>query len=128
MGGSAVVRWQFAPGGVGAQDAFLSPPRSYRPIGHVSERSQGQKARVHALGPEAYEDGGPRHITPLSHLPAGAPSQAGITRFVDQALRAWFILDLEVGWHLENRIRIGDFVKLTGSTLKTINYYHKDGR
>jgi DNA-binding transcriptional MerR regulator len=32
-----------------------------------------------------------------------------------------------VGWHLENRIKIGDFVKLTGSTLKTINYYHKIG-
>lgn len=26
---------------------------------------------------------------------------------------------------MENRIKIGDFVKLTGSTLKTINYYHK---
>ncbi|MGE5416652.1 MAG: MerR family transcriptional regulator [Acidobacteriota bacterium] len=28
---------------------------------------------------------------------------------------------------MENRIKIGDFVKLTGSTLKTINYYHKIG-
>ncbi len=26
---------------------------------------------------------------------------------------------------MEKRIKIGDFVKLTGSTLKTINYYHK---
>jgi DNA-binding transcriptional MerR regulator len=26
---------------------------------------------------------------------------------------------------VENRIKIGDFVKLTGSTIKTINYYHK---
>jgi DNA-binding transcriptional MerR regulator len=28
---------------------------------------------------------------------------------------------------VKNRINIGDFVKLTGSTLKTINYYHKIG-
>ncbi|MEN6326835.1 MAG: MerR family transcriptional regulator [Syntrophomonas sp.] len=28
---------------------------------------------------------------------------------------------------MENRIKISDFVKLTGSTLKTINYYHKIG-
>ena len=28
---------------------------------------------------------------------------------------------------MEKRIKIGDFVKLTGSTLKTINYYHKIG-
>jgi len=28
---------------------------------------------------------------------------------------------------VENRIKIGDFVKLTGSTLKTVNYYHKIG-
>jgi DNA-binding transcriptional MerR regulator len=28
---------------------------------------------------------------------------------------------------VESRINIGDFVKLTGSTLKTINYYHKIG-
>lgn len=28
---------------------------------------------------------------------------------------------------MENRIKIGDFVKLTGSTLKTVNYYHKIG-
>ncbi|MEN6392096.1 MAG: MerR family transcriptional regulator [Syntrophomonas sp.] len=28
---------------------------------------------------------------------------------------------------MENRIRIGDFVKLTGCTLKAINYYHKIG-
>lgn len=28
---------------------------------------------------------------------------------------------------MENRIKIGDFVKLTGSTLKTIKYYHKIG-
>lgn len=28
---------------------------------------------------------------------------------------------------MKNRINIGDFVKLTGSTLKTINYYHKIG-
>ena len=28
---------------------------------------------------------------------------------------------------MENRIKIGDFVKLTGSTLKTIIYYHKIG-
>ena len=28
---------------------------------------------------------------------------------------------------MENLIKIGDFVKLTGSTLKTINYYHKIG-
>lgn len=28
---------------------------------------------------------------------------------------------------VENRIRIGDFVKLTGCTLKAINYYHKIG-
>lgn len=28
---------------------------------------------------------------------------------------------------MENRIKVGDFVKLTGSTLKTINYYHKVG-
>lgn len=26
-----------------------------------------------------------------------------------------------------NKIKIGDFIKLTGSTLKTINYYHKIG-
>ncbi|MHB8125290.1 MAG: MerR family transcriptional regulator [Desulfitobacteriaceae bacterium] len=26
---------------------------------------------------------------------------------------------------MEKHIKIGDFVKLTGSTLKTINYYHK---
>ena len=26
---------------------------------------------------------------------------------------------------MENRIKIGDFVKLTGSTLKTVRYYHK---
>lgn len=28
---------------------------------------------------------------------------------------------------MENRIRSGDFIRLTGSTLKTINYYHKIG-
>lgn len=28
---------------------------------------------------------------------------------------------------MENRIKIGDFIKLTGSTLKTIIYYHKIG-
>lgn len=28
---------------------------------------------------------------------------------------------------MEHRIKIGDFVKLTGSTLKTVNYYHKIG-
>lgn len=28
---------------------------------------------------------------------------------------------------MENRIKIGDFVKLTGSTLKTVRYYHKVG-
>ncbi|ATW28765.1 MerR family transcriptional regulator [Candidatus Formimonas warabiya] len=28
---------------------------------------------------------------------------------------------------MENRIKIGDFVKLTGSTLKTVLYYHKIG-
>lgn len=28
---------------------------------------------------------------------------------------------------MNNRIKIGDFVKLTGSTIKTINYYHKIG-
>lgn len=28
---------------------------------------------------------------------------------------------------MENLIQIGDFVKLTGTTLKTINYYHKIG-
>ncbi|MGE5423625.1 MAG: MerR family transcriptional regulator [Ignavibacteriales bacterium] len=28
---------------------------------------------------------------------------------------------------MESRIKIGDFVKLTGSTLKTVNYYHKIG-
>jgi len=28
---------------------------------------------------------------------------------------------------VENRIKIGDFVKLTGTTLKTGNYYHKMG-
>ncbi|MEQ8174619.1 MAG: MerR family transcriptional regulator [Syntrophomonadaceae bacterium] len=28
---------------------------------------------------------------------------------------------------MENRIKIGDFVKLTGCTLKAINYYHKIG-
>lgn len=28
---------------------------------------------------------------------------------------------------VENRIKIGDFVKLTGCTLKAINYYHKIG-
>lgn len=28
---------------------------------------------------------------------------------------------------MENRIRIGDFVKMTGCTLKAINYYHKIG-
>ena len=28
---------------------------------------------------------------------------------------------------MENRIKIGDFVKLTGSTLKTVIYYHKIG-
>lgn len=28
---------------------------------------------------------------------------------------------------MENLMKIGDFVKLTGSTLKTINYYHKTG-
>ncbi|WP_027364649.1 MerR family transcriptional regulator [Desulfotruncus alcoholivorax] len=28
---------------------------------------------------------------------------------------------------MENRIKIGDFVKLTGSTLKTVRYYHKIG-
>ncbi len=28
---------------------------------------------------------------------------------------------------MENLIKIGDFVKFTGSTLKTINYYHKIG-
>lgn len=28
---------------------------------------------------------------------------------------------------MENRIRIGDFIKLTGCTLKAINYYHKIG-
>ncbi|MGE5396993.1 MAG: MerR family transcriptional regulator [Chitinophagales bacterium] len=28
---------------------------------------------------------------------------------------------------MENSIKIGDFVKLTGSTLKTVNYYHKIG-
>ena len=28
---------------------------------------------------------------------------------------------------MENKIKIGDFVKLTGSTLKTIKYYHKIG-
>lgn len=28
---------------------------------------------------------------------------------------------------MENRMKIGDFVKLTGSTLKTVRYYHKIG-
>lgn len=28
---------------------------------------------------------------------------------------------------MENLMKIGDFVRLTGSTLKTINYYHKIG-
>ncbi|HWQ42280.1 MAG TPA: MerR family DNA-binding transcriptional regulator [Desulfosporosinus sp.] len=28
---------------------------------------------------------------------------------------------------MKNRIKIGDFVKLTGSTLKIIIYYHKIG-
>ena len=28
---------------------------------------------------------------------------------------------------MENRIKISDFAKLTGSTLKTIIYYHKIG-
>ena len=28
---------------------------------------------------------------------------------------------------MENRIKSGDFVKLTGSTIKTVNYYHKIG-
>jgi DNA-binding transcriptional MerR regulator len=26
-----------------------------------------------------------------------------------------------------NKLKVGEFVKLTGSTLKTINYYHKVG-
>ncbi|EGW37463.1 MerR family transcriptional regulator [Desulfosporosinus sp. OT] len=28
---------------------------------------------------------------------------------------------------MEKRMKIGDFVKLTGSTLKTVRYYHKIG-
>lgn len=28
---------------------------------------------------------------------------------------------------MENRIKIGDFIKITGTTLKTVNYYHQIG-
>jgi len=35
--------------------------------------------------------------------------------------------DFEGGITVKNRIKISDFVKLTGSTLKTIIYYHKIG-
>lgn len=35
--------------------------------------------------------------------------------------------DLKGGMAVKNRVKIGDFVKLTGVTLKTINYYHKIG-
>lgn len=31
------------------------------------------------------------------------------------------------GIMVENQIKIGDFVKLTGNTLKTVLYYHKIG-
>lgn len=46
---------------------------------------------------------------------------------VDPTLGAGFILAMKVGIAVENRIKISDFAKLTGSTLKTIIYYHKIG-
>lgn len=47
-------------------------------------------------------------------------------RSLDPPLRVGFILNLKV-MQVENRIKIGDFVKLTGTTLKTVVYYHKIG-
>jgi|GEM_PF-190802 Predicted transcriptional regulators len=59
-------------------------------------------------------------LQPLGEMPH-------IRVLVDPTLGDGFILNMKGGIALENRIKISDFTKLTGSTLKTIKYYHKIG-